>query len=277
MAGDASAYAVLGLSPGADAVAVEQAYKRLIKLHHPDRQGGDAGRAAEINRAYRELRRGSARDPLEFNEHVFGRRGSGLRWPLAALAIAAAVGALAIVTGPIAGLIPRAGPHLPLGHVAPAAVASDPMDRPLHLGAIDAATRQALRLSRTRDEMALADVTSDCQRQFQRSPGLRLLDRCAAFDDAVVQLQDRDPLRDQGPFAPLQVTGRQWSAASGLSTDSLAIDGRLDQIRLRVELTLAPLIAPVAPPMVVQRVADAKADPPPCAEEDGTTDLPNGC
>jgi hypothetical protein len=277
MAMDASAYAILGLEPDADAGAVDQAYKRLIKQYHPDRQGGDAGRAAEINRAYRELRRGATKDPLKFNEDVFGKRGSGLRWPLAALAIAAAVGSLVLVTGPVARLIPQAAPHLPLGHVAPAAVAADPMDQPLHLAAIDFAARQALRISRTRDEMALAQATSDCQREFQRNPGLKLLDRCAAFDDAVVELQDRDPLRDQGPFAPLQVTGRQWSAASGLSNDYLAIDSRLDQIRLRVELALAPLIAPVAPPTEVQRVADAKAGPPPCGEEDGTEDLPNGC
>jgi hypothetical protein len=43
------------------------------------------------------------------------------------------------------------------------------------------------------------------------------------------------------------VTGRQWSAASELSDDSLAIDGRLDQIRLRVEMVLAPEVPPVAP------------------------------
>ena len=73
------------------------------------------------------------------------------------------------------------------------------------------------------------------------------LDRCAAFDDAVVQLQDRDPLRDQGPFSELAVTGRQWNGASALSDDYLAIDGRLDKIRLRVELSLAPALeAPAA-------------------------------
>jgi hypothetical protein len=45
----------------------------------------------------------------------------------------------------------------------------------------------------------------------------------------------------------LAVTGRQWSAASALTDDSLAIDGRLDQIRLRVEVVLAPHLPPVAP------------------------------
>jgi hypothetical protein len=62
-------------------------------------------------------------------------------------------------------------------------------------------------------------------------------------------------LRDQGPFAELAVTGREWSAASALSNDYLAIDSRLDQIRLRVELALAPEIPPVAPAQNVVNVA----------------------
>jgi hypothetical protein len=47
-------------------------------------------------------------------------------------------------------------------------------------------------------------------------------------------------LRDQGPFGELAVTGRLWSGATALSNDYVAIDGRLDRIRLRVELALAP-------------------------------------
>src|SRR4051794_1165936 len=69
MAADASAYTVLGLEPDADAAAIEQAYKRLIKQHHPDREGGDADRAAEINRAYRDIRsERHLEDPLELND-----------------------------------------------------------------------------------------------------------------------------------------------------------------------------------------------------------------
>ena len=232
MAGDASAYAALGLEPGADSAAIERAYKKLIKLHHPDREGGDAARAAEINRAYRELRGGAAKDPLEFNEDLPLRR-EEMRWVTAAVA------------------------RLPVSHVAATAAPSDPMDQPLHLGMIDGAVRQALHLSRTKDEMALANASRDCQRTFRADPGLRQLDRCVAFDDAVIQLQDRDPLRDQGPFAELAVTGREWSAASALSNDYLAIDGRLDQIRLRVELALAPEVPPIAP---AQNVVNAVSD-----------------
>ena len=52
---------------------------------------------------------------------------------------------------------------------------------------------------------------------------------------------------DEGPFSQIAVTGRQWSAASALSTDYLAIDGRLDRIRIQVELSLAPPAPPRLP------------------------------
>ena len=68
MAGRPSAYAALGLEPGADNAAIDRAYRDLIKRHHPDRAGGDARRAAEIIQAYRELRGSAARDALEFND-----------------------------------------------------------------------------------------------------------------------------------------------------------------------------------------------------------------
>ena len=83
MAGRASAFAALGLQPGADAAAIEQAYKRLIKQHHPDREGGDSSRAAEINRAYRELRGGRA-PPIRSSSTDYDSAAPAPRWPLAA-------------------------------------------------------------------------------------------------------------------------------------------------------------------------------------------------
>lgn len=246
MAGRVSAFAALGLEPGADAATIEQAYKRLIKQHHPDRQGGDSTRAAEINRAYHELRGGkAASDPLEFNDN-FSRGRVRARWPLALLALAAAAGGVLLGTGPSATLrLSDSKALIPIHHaLAPAP--PDPISGHLHSDEIDAAVGDAVRLNRTKDELALANASRECERRFRDNPGTRLLDRCAAFDDAVVGLEDRDPLRDGGPFAPLAVTGRQWSAASALSDDSLAIDGRLDQIRLRVELNLAPQLPTVA-------------------------------
>ncbi|HEX5320514.1 MAG TPA: J domain-containing protein [Stellaceae bacterium] len=247
MTGRASALAVLGLDPGADAAAVEQAYKRLIKQHHPDREGGDASRAAEITKAYREARGGKATsDPLQFNDDLWPQRGRR-RWRIAATFAAAGVAAAVLVVGPSVPLtrtLWAAGAQLPTRHAATAAM-PQPMNDRLHVNAIDAEVRTALQMFRTRDESALADASADCQRRFRDDPGTAMLDRCAAFDDAVVGLEDRDPIRDEGPFAPLAVTGRQWSAASSLSDDDIAIDERLDQIRLRVELSLAP---PAPPP-----------------------------
>jgi hypothetical protein len=251
MTGRASALAVLGLGPGADGAAIEQAYKRLIKQHHPDREGGDGARAAEIIHAYRALRGGKAlTDPLQFNEDL-GRRRRRRRWPLAAAFAIAGIGAAVMVVGPSVPLtrtLWAANAQLPAVHraVVPAAI-PEPMDDQLHVKAIDAAVAEALHLFRTGDESALADASRDCQRRFRADPGTAMLDRCAAFDDAVIGLEDRDPLRDEGPFAPLAVTGRQWGAASSLSDDDLSIDSRLDRIRFRVEFILAPQIAPVAP------------------------------
>jgi len=250
MMGRASALAVLGLQSGADTAAIEKAYKQLIKQHHPDREGGDASRAAEINRAYRELRGGRAAiDPLQFNEDLQNRR-RRRRWPLAAVFAIASMAALMMLIGPSTPLtrgIWAARAQMPLRHGSPSRYAiADPMADKLHIKVIDEAVRDAQRMFRTRDEMALANESRECQRRFRERPGTMLLDRCAAFDDAVVGLEDRDPLRDEGPFAPLSVTGRQWSAASSLSDDDIAIDDRLDQIRLRVELGLVPELPPPA-------------------------------
>jgi hypothetical protein len=243
MSTDASAYAVLGLEPGADPQAIERAYKRLIKEHHPDREGGDARRAAEINRAYRELRSRGGPAALEFNND------DGLdddRPVRAAIAFLCAAGLLAmlLVLGPIRSIAPArsAGPAPAQG--IEATHPGDPMDQPLVIAAIDGAIREARRLASASDELALASASRDCHRRLRVKPSLAQLDRCAAFDDAVVELQDRDPLRDRGPFSELAVTGRLMSGGTLLSNDYLAIDGRLDRIRLHVELALAPAPSP---------------------------------
>lgn len=251
MVDDASAFAALGLEPDADDAEIEQAYKRLIKEHHPDREGGDAHRASEINRAYRELRaKRDLKDPLELNDDRFDGPSAGRHgWPALVLMGLAAIAVLLLLVGPF-GLSADAlrSPVLhrfAAGHAK--AAASDAMDQPLHAAAIAAAAHRAQYLSRTRDEMALASASRDCHHALRNDPSLLQLDRCAAFDDAVVQLQDRDPLRDQGPFSELAVTGRLWSGATALSDDYVAIDSRLDRIRLQVEMALlsAPQPTPV--------------------------------
>jgi DnaJ-like protein len=61
-------YEVLGLRPGASAQDLHDAYRRLVKLHHPDRNGGSAQstrRFQEIQAAYEEIgrRRAATRPP----------------------------------------------------------------------------------------------------------------------------------------------------------------------------------------------------------------------
>jgi hypothetical protein len=250
MAADASAYATLGLDAGADDGEIERAYKKLIKQHHPDREGGDSARAAEINRAYRELRgERNLTHPLELHDDWIARPGDGRIWLAIAVLLAAATAFLLLGQGPLVPLATRPKAESPRG----AAAKSDPMDQPLHGAAIAGAAHEALRLSKMSDEMGLANFSRDCHHTLRVDPTIAQLDRCAAFDDAVIQLQDRDPLRDQGPFSELAVTGRIWSAASALSDDSVAIDARLDRIRLQVELALARGSPPAQEPKANQR------------------------
>src|SRR5215210_2060837 len=168
MAIDASAFVVLGLQPGADSAAIERAYKRLIKEHHPDREGGDARRAAEITQAYRELRSARPKDALEMHEEAVETQGRRARVILA-LGLAAGVAALLLATGPIMsaveGLWPAAAK--PLRAPGSGASAIDAIDQPLTLNAIDQAVRDARKLAAEGDEMSLAAVSRHCHQQLR--------------------------------------------------------------------------------------------------------------
>lgn len=240
MGADQSAYETLGLEPGADAVAIERAYKALIKEYHPDRSGGDSARAAEINRAYRELRSATRmKDDLSLHPRFkpTSNEWSQTVWAVALLAVLG-IAALALSLLSPTGVRGLVGGKAPAGD--PLAERADIMDRPLSMEAIDSAVIEATRLSRTSDEMALTSASRACHRDLRLSPGIEQFDRCVAFDIAVIRLQDRDPLRDKGAFSQIAVTGRLWSAAAGLTGDYVATDSRLQRIRVRVESLLAP-------------------------------------
>jgi hypothetical protein len=145
-------------------------------------------------------------------------------------------------TGP-AGAPVRAGAEFVEGLGLRRPRPPSPIEQPIDERAVDQATDDARMMFGQSDEMALAERSQACHLTFRQSRKLAQFDRCVAFDNAVVLLQDRDPLRDQGPFHQVAVSRRHWSDAALLSSDSLAIDSRLDRIRLHVEVRLAPVIA----------------------------------
>ena len=263
----AAAYAVLGLEPGADRVAIERAYRELIKRYHPDRSGGDAERAAEINRAYFELRlkprRQSSvdvvpRSQTSRNRSSRSRRGrrpvdrdrdprqpGSALWPVL-LIITASVATIErqrlaeAVPRWIAAVESRQAAPLSAGRASAIAKDSTALDGPLDEPTIASSIELALRLAGRGDEEALANRSRDCHRRMRTEPDLTQLDRCAAFDNAVASIDGRDAMNDSGVFSASAITARQMTAASLLSSDYLAIERRLDRIRTIVQLTLRP-------------------------------------
>jgi curved DNA-binding protein CbpA len=281
MPGPASAYAALGLEPGADRAAIEEAYRRLIKRYHPDRSGGDAQRAAEINRAYFELRqppgrvdahvepdgrtvRGRRSGPFHGSRRPSRRRRPNSFGPVLVVALSAV---LLIESERLVGHLPRwfdwvddlRTPALAGGRGSAVEADSSSLDGPLRQAVIAHAIGQAGSIARRGGDEELANQSRDCHQRMRARPELAQLDRCAAFDDTAAAIANRDPETDRGPFSASAVTARQMTAASLLSSDYLAIERRLDRIRTVVALTLRPPLP--LPPVVVNEEEPAAAVP----------------
>ena len=273
MCADVTAYAVLGLQPGADRKAIDAAYKKLIKRHHPDREGGDVERAAEINRAYLELRDKPLPDfnPAEPNslaEAIYARR-TGWRmrkvkreprpWVpvlvLALIAVAIANRDAVAAWGERLDQAVHAAIDRPVSYAGGGRriERTSGIEEPLHASEIDGSIRAAQRLLDAGDDEKLVEHSRDCHRRMRAAPGGAQLDRCAAFDMAVAAISQRDPMRDEGPFSASAVTARQMIGARLLTDDYNAIETRLDEIRARVEAALAP------PPSPPQQLNEAQA------------------
>jgi hypothetical protein len=121
------------------------------------------------------------------------------------------------------------------------------IDGPLNEAVIARAIGEAAQLARSGDEDALAQASRDCHRQMRQQPELAQLDRCAAFDDAVLAALDSDRMSAGGAFGAAAVTARQMTAGRLLSSDYLAIERRLDRIRTVVQLTMRPGPLPEPP------------------------------
>ena len=264
MAADVTSYTVLGLKPGADRDAIEKAYRRLIKQHHPDRAGGDGKHAAEINRAYFELRGRPPQEPRRppstgIDEAIYRRRANRSRVPLAKrsklpwkwLAVAAIVGALWVWRNEVTKFGDELGAEISnaiepaTGYRAGAALPEGPdaLENALDSTAISGAIVEAGRLLAAGRLDAVADLSSACHRQMRLAPTSRQLDRCAALDFTAVAIVRNDPMLDDGPFSAASVTAREMSAARLLSDDYLLIEARFDQIRARVDAAVSPSAA----------------------------------
>ena len=246
-----SAYAALGLTPGASRAQVDQAYRRLMKAHHPDRTGGDGGRAAEINQAYAMLRQSGlavsprAR-PVPMAVKPRPRRRSRGGWVIACLL---ALGAIALVSmgssqrSPV--FVPRLEAGIPLSQPTPGEVLPSPVtsfDQPLHTAVIDSAIAEAVQLHSSADSSAAAEYSRDCHSSLRRQPDLAKFDACAAFDEAAATLAGADAAAASDSFSEFEVTSREVSAARVLSGDVLEAESRIHQIRSRVDMRLLPTL-----------------------------------
>lgn len=230
-----SPYAVLGLGPGADRSAVEAAYRRLIKLHHPDRVGGDPETAKDVIHAYRQLTRGTGKQPVEIQAPPLpppaGRPWG--RWALAAVA----AGLLWVAPWPALDQLTRAD-------LLPATVpAGPPAEQPVSAGlqarvapdsaAVEAGVSEAERLERHSGDLVLL-YSRSCATDLRRLPGDGLLDHCLAFDMAAAHGQaGREPWLGGEVMA-----ARHATAALKLLEDPVLAQARLHEIRKLVERRL---------------------------------------
>ena len=73
-------YKVLGVSPGASDDEIKQAYRRLAKQYHPDRNPGDpvaAKKMQEVNAAYEQIKSPGAAQQTGQNGYGYGTGGYG--------------------------------------------------------------------------------------------------------------------------------------------------------------------------------------------------------
>ena len=259
MSSNATAFAVLGLDPGADRAAVDRAYRGLMKRHHPD-LGGDPDRASAINRAYAEITRPVARQPTLppsdlasalYEQRIALRRSTAhdpaerrSRWPVW-LVVAALLGGLAWVErealADVAWTVrwryfQPSGGERGAAIAEPVAIGTDTGNARISRAPVsDAAVRSALREART----ALAsgglveaiELSGQCYRRFAAAPSLADYDRCVAIDDSVLFIAG-SAVADRGGFGAAALTARQLSAGRSLAGDFDRIEDRLDRIRM---------------------------------------------
>jgi hypothetical protein len=244
-----AAYSTLGLRLGAGRAEVNQAYRRLMKEHHPDRPGGDSDLAAEINRAYSLLSQRLG-EPVLVPVRV-PPRPQRSRWrPLFWLIAIVAIGTSIIIAGTDgrrvlarSGYVIATQARVPLDRPDFSAMQRElsAFEDPVQPAIVDKAVATALKFHKSGDVAGAAAYSSDCQQSLRREPNVAWFDTCAAFDEAMLALADDDN-RGADAFDDEAVTIREVSSARLLSDDSFAADSRLHQIRSQVDFEILPLL-----------------------------------
>jgi hypothetical protein len=251
-----SPFAVLGVSPGASREAIENAYRRLIKLHHPDRPGGDPVRAAEINHAFATLRGGEGlAGPVQVEGPAMPlpvrRRG----WRTA-VAIGAVTGALLLAPVKLprppsdwsawteATFPPLPGAQTPVAAARPLAMPHDDIDLLPGLGsgpdeaAVEAGASEALQRARRGDAVGAERFSRGCHWDLRRFPSLALLDHCVAFDSAGAMLRVAG---DQ--FSSSEIDKRASDAVNAVYGDVVVGQARVAAVRRATRNALVILTA----------------------------------
>jgi hypothetical protein len=250
MTAERSAYAILGLRPGAGRAEVNDAYRRLMKRHHPDRPGGDSNRAAEINRAYTLLRRRLG-EPVRMPVTVPPRRRAGpARFRRAGWILTIAIiGAAAVLANQDAKRGPTrsalldfqwTGPDTEGGFSDESHLPS--FDDPVQPHIVTRAIADAMRFHSSGDLAGAGAYSRSCQESLRRERNLVWFDACAAFDEAMLTLYGDEDQPDSSPFNESAVLTREIAAARILSDDSLGADSHLHQIRSQVDLEILPML-----------------------------------
>ncbi len=225
---------MLGLVPGADRAAIESAYRRLIKKHHPDKAGGDPEAAKAIIHAYRELTRKRVQLPVQVEAPPLRREARWRRWPL----LAVVAGGLFLWLLPTPAIELERNSSLPLaslpegGATAERPVSMAVMPRVAPDGAaVEAGIDEARRLSRQLPEDAIG-YSRSCAADLDRLPSDAMLDHCLAFDMAAAKgASDKH-------WAAEAMAARHGEAAQALLEDEVLAAARVRAVRLQVDRAL---------------------------------------
>lgn len=219
-----SAYAVLGLTPGADRRAVDEAYRRLIKEHHPDKKNGDPARAAEINRAYAMVRANPHISDASLKMRMRRPRRSGAFWlPLLLVGMALAATFWFLPQRKISNLDEPAA----IPKAAPSSLDQESFRRvsAIDKEAVSSAVKQAVQFASTQSWDEANAYAEECRTDLARLASPRLLDHCVAFEHALQLLRGRRT----------DVLSRYGEPASSLLVTPIDGDDRIRAATLRAE------------------------------------------